>query len=81
MVKLDTYLGTMVIPDPMNVRAIVEMTNPMDKTGIRCSLDINFLSASHPKMLPPLQHPYKNLTPGVQGKQKPSQKILFVALV
>jgi len=44
MVKSDTYLGTMVTPDPMNVRVIVEMTNLMDKAGIRCSLGmINFL--------------------------------------
>jgi len=77
MVKSDTYLGTMVTPDPMNVRVIVEMTNPMDKAGIRCSLDIiNFLAA----MLPPLQHLSKSDT-WVQDKQKPSQDILSVAFV
>ena len=50
------YLGTMVTPegikpDPMKVRAIVEMGNPTDKAGIRRLLGmINFLAAHIPNV-------------------------------
>ena len=50
------YLGTMVTPegikpDPMKVSAIVEMTSPTDKAGIRRILGmINFLAAHIPNV-------------------------------
>ena len=50
------YLGTIVIsegtkPDPSKVRAIVEMTSPTDKAGIRCLHVRNdkFPCSTHPK--------------------------------
>ena len=50
------YLGTMVTPqgikpDPMKVSAIVEMTSPTDKAGIRRLLGMtNFLAAHIPNV-------------------------------
>ena len=38
-------------PDPMKVSAIVEMTSPTDKAGIRCLLGMtNFLAAHIPNV-------------------------------
>ena len=50
------YLGTMVTPqgikpDPMKVSAIVEMTSPTDKAGIKRLLGMtNFLAAHIPNV-------------------------------
>ena len=73
------YLGTMITlqgikPDLMKVSAIVEMTSPTDKAGIRCLLGMtNFLAAHIPNVstiTAPLRSLLKSDTPFTWGPEQ-----------